>query len=131
MTGEVGHVLDLMFTGNLVVNKVVNANNGSEVVRYAVVSASNEETPEDSDRFLLMFTVTDETGSLAKAVNAISDHGFNMRILRSRPMKDLPWHYYFYAEADGNISSENGQNMLKALDSVCKSVKVLGQYKAE
>ena len=51
-----------------------------------------------------------------------------MRTLRSRPMKELMWNYYFFVEADGNINSEDGQDMLKALNSVCDRLKVVGSY---
>ena len=130
-TGEVGHVLDLMFAGDLFINRVVKSDNDSETVRYAVLSRQEDKEAAPSDYFLLMFTVKDETGSLAKAINAISDHGFNMRIMRSRPMQDLPWHYYFYAEAAGDDRTEIGQKMLEAMNSACESVKVLGRYTEE
>ena len=78
--------------------------------------------------FLVLFTVKDEVGGLAKAINLISAYNFNMRVLRSRPMHDLPWHYYFYAELEGNDNSENGQRMLNALKGVCPIMKVVGRY---
>lgn len=78
--------------------------------------------------FLVLFTVKDEVGGLAKAINLISAYNFNMRVLRSRPMHDLPWHYYFYAELEGNDNSESGQRMLNALKGVCPMMKVVGRY---
>ena len=65
---------------------------------------------------------------LAKAINLISAYNFNMRVLRSRPMHNLPWHYYFYAELEGNDNSENGQRMLNTLKGVCPMMKVVGRY---
>lgn len=127
-SGEVGHVLDLLFAGDLKVCHAFGFDNGMEVVRYAVISRE-EVKPEDGDLwFLMMFTVKDETGSLAKAINIISSYGYNMRILRSRPMKDLPWHYYFYCEAQGDDTTENGKQMLAVMQAACPSVKVLGRY---
>ena len=80
--------------------------------------------------FLLLFTVKDEVGGLAKAINVISAYGFNMRVLRSRPMKNLPWHYYFYAEVEGDDTSENGARMLSALSAACPDMKIAGRYSA-
>ena len=100
--------------------------------RFAVFSRT-ENTPSGKTSglaFLLLFTVKDEAGGLAKAINVISAYNFNMRVLRSRPMKDLPWHYYFYAEVEGDDTSENGQRMLSALKGVCPMVKVAGRYTA-
>ncbi len=100
--------------------------------RFAVFSRT-EDRPAQKQKggaFLLLFTVKDEAGGLAKAVNIISAYDFNMRVLRSRPMKGLPWHYYFYVEAEGNDASENGQKMIAALRGACPIVKVVGRYTA-
>ena len=45
-------------------------------------------------------------------------------------MKDLPWHYYFYAEVEGDDSSENGKRMISALRGTCPGLKVVGRYTA-
>lgn len=126
--GEVGHVLDLLFEGSLHVNDICEITDGDETTRYLVVSRADSKLQDPGTAFLIMFTVKDETGGLAKAINVISAYGFNMRIMRSRPMKDLPWHYYFYAEVLGNDLSENGSRMVNALRVACPSVKVVGRY---
>ena len=100
--------------------------------RFAVFSRVETKMAirKDAGAFLLLFTVKDEAGGLAKAVNVISAYNFNMRVLRSRPMKDLPWHYYFYAEVEGDDSSENGKRMISALRGTCPGLKVVGRYTA-
>ena len=100
--------------------------------RFAVFSRVENRMAirKDAGAFLLLFTVKDEAGGLAKAVNVISAYNFNMRVLRSRPMKDLPWHYYFYAEVEGDDSSENGRRMISALRGTCPGLKVVGRYTA-
>ena len=100
--------------------------------RFAVFSRVETKMAirKDAGAFLLLFTVKDEAGGLAKAVNVISAYNFNMRVLRSRPMKDLPWHYYFYAEVEGDDSSENGRRMISALRGTCPGLKVVGRYTA-
>ena len=77
---------------------------------------------------ILMFTVRNEAGALAKAVDVIGRHGFNIKALRSRPMKELLWQYYFYVEAEGDIESEEGRQMLRVLEMYCDRLKVLGTY---
>ena len=98
--------------------------------RFAVFSRVESPfvTGHEKSAFLILFTVKDEVGGLAKAINLISACDFNMRVLRSRPMQDLPWHYYFYAEVEGDDLSENGQRMLRALKGVCPTLKVVGRY---
>lgn len=80
------------------------------------------------EHFILVFTVKNEAGSLAKTLNIIGSHGFNMRNLRSRPMKELIWNYYFYVELEGDINSSDGKDMLRALNIFCDKLKLVGTY---
>ena len=129
-TGEIGQVLDMMFEGDLFINKIITVETDSNTVRYAVMSrVENESVPEKGDnRFMVMFTVRDEPGSLAKAINALSAYGHNMSIMRSRRVKNLPWHYYFYAEATGDVTTEEGHKVFEDMKAVCQTVKSLGCY---
>ena len=85
----------------------------------------------DDENFILVFTVKNQAGALAQTLNIIGAHGFNMRSLRSRPMKDLQWNYYFYMEAEGNIHGVNGQDMLRELSAVCARLKLVGTFCAD
>lgn len=102
----------------------------ANTTRFAILSATENRniSKEHGAHFVLMFTVRNEAGSLARALNIIGAHGFNMRTLRSRPMKDLLWQYYFYVEAEGNIHGYEGKNMLEALSMCCDRLKVVGSY---
>lgn len=104
----------------------------SNTTRFAVFSRA-QHTPSatlvsEKEHFILMFTVKNEAGSLAQTLNIIGAHNFNMRSLRSRPMKDLLWNYYFYIEAEGNIGSRDGQDMLRELSAICAHLKLVGTY---
>ncbi len=102
----------------------------SNTTRFAVFSrTSNKRVGHESGvHSILLFTVRNEAGALAKAIDVIGSHGFNMRSLKSRPMKELLWQYYFYVEAEGNIQSENGANMMEALGEYCDKLKFVGTY---
>ena len=77
---------------------------------------------------VLLFTVKHEAGSLAKALDIIGAYGFNMRTLRSRPMKELLWQYYFYIEVEGNVHTEEGKEMLRGLSACCDRLKMAGTF---
>ncbi len=98
--------------------------------RFAVLSRAEERqiSTKAGAHFVLLFTVRNEAGSLARALNIIGAHGFNMRTLRSRPMKELLWQYYFYVEAEGNIHGYEGKCMLEELAVCCDKVKVAGSF---
>lgn len=108
-------------------------NTGSvNTTRFAALSKSlrhdRGERESMGDHFILMFTVKNEAGALANTLNIIGAHGFNMCCLRSRPMKELMWSYYFYIELDGNINTEEGRNMLRELSSLCDRFKLVGSF---
>lgn len=98
--------------------------------RFAVLSRSENRNvgKQHGAHFILVFTVRNEAGSLAQALNIIGYHDFNMRTLRSRPMGELLWQYYFYVEAEGNIHSSDGQRMLKELGICCDKIKCVGSF---
>lgn len=99
----------------------------SNTTRFAVFTRA-ENTQTSGTCSALMFTVRNEAGALARAIDVIGHYGFNMRTLRSRPMKELLWQYYFYVEAEGDLHSPDGQNMLRALAVFCDRLKPVGCY---
>ncbi|MBQ1230092.1 MAG: chorismate mutase [Clostridia bacterium] len=102
----------------------------TNTTRFAVFSGSEHlhKKAEMGEHFILMFTVKNEAGALAKAIDVIGQHGFNMRCLRSRPMKELLWQYYFYVEAEGAVHSPAGKEMLGELEAFCDRLKMVGTY---
>ena len=83
---------------------------------------------EKTNAFSLVFTVKNEAGALAKCLDIIGAHSFNMRNVRSRPLKDLLWQYYFFVEIEGDIDSRDAKDMLVALNTFCDKLKVVGKY---
>ena len=102
----------------------------SNSTRFAIFSrTANKRTVKDSGvHSILLFTVRNEAGALAKAIDVIGHYGFNMRTLRSRPMKELLWEYYFYIEVEGNVQSEAGSSLLESLGEFCDRLKFAGTY---
>ena len=104
--------------------------NKSNSTRFAIFSrvANKKIGKETGIHSILLFTVRNEAGALARAVDVIGKYGFNMRTLRSRPMKELLWQYYFYVELEGNIQTENGTSLMEELGEFCDRLKFAGTY---
>ena len=103
----------------------------TNTTRFAAFSRSERNDSDKAKmgkRFILTFTVKNEAGALAKTLNIIGAHGYNMCSLKSRPMKELMWSYYFYMELDGEINTANGREMLVELSSCCDRLKVVGSF---
>ncbi|MCQ2544121.1 MAG: chorismate mutase [Lachnospiraceae bacterium] len=101
------------------------------ITRFAVFTRNREFIKNNNDysNFILMFTVKNQAGTLAKAISVMGAYGYSMRVIRSRPMKNKNWQYYFYAEVEGNVQA--AEQMINALENECELVKVVGTFKAD
>lgn len=114
--------------------EVLEPNINSQVAnttRFAVFSrALNKASLPGSsgEHFILVFTVRNEAGALAKILNVIGSHSFNMSSLHSRPVAGPLWNHYFFAELEGSVDSENGRDLLRQLQTVCDRLKMVGSY---
>lgn len=95
--------------------------------RFAVLSRERH-VDKNNSLFMLGFSVKHEAGALAKAMNTIGEYGLNMQMIKSRPLKNLLWQYYFFSEVEGNPDSKTGKEMLEKLKAFCPEVKILGSY---
>lgn len=110
--------------------KILEANinkSGENTTRFAVLSKVRATSPEFCNS-VLMFTVKNEAGSLANAISIIGKYGYNMTALRSRPLKQHSWQYYFYIEIDGTVDNDKGRMMMNELDKVCDKLKIAGTF---
>lgn len=108
----------------------INESNNN-TTRFAVFSRVAKAPSVEDNHFIMLFTVTNEAGSLGKAISIIGENGFNLKALKSRPTKELIWSYYFYVEGEGNINSEQGKKMLSCLSEKCSEIRVIGSFEKE
>lgn len=97
----------------------------TNTTRFIVIG---RECRAAGNRFNLLFTVDHKAGALARVMRIIGENGFNMECIKSRPMKDCPWEYYFYAELVGDIAAAGTQTLMHELEAVCRTVRLLGVY---
>ena len=117
--------------GLSILEQSINDSN-TNTTRFAVFSkVMDEDKRGRDDNIILIFTVNNEAGALANAINIIGKYGFNMKVLRSRPIKDADWEYYFYVELEGNECSDEGRQMLGELRDYCHDLKIVGHYSGE
>lgn len=114
--------------------KVLESNinkSNKNTTRFAVFSRIMKKAENHDGRFVMLFTVKNEAGSLGNAISIIGENGFNLRAMKSRPTKELVWDYYFYVEGEGNINSPQGKKMLNKLKKICSNLKVAGSFEKE
>ena len=130
--GAVGSVENAELYGLDILDTHINKGEGN-TTRFGLFTPvlTSSFSDEKDISSVLMFQVSNTAGALAKAVNIIGLFGYNMKALHSRPCKGWGFSYYFYAELDGNIMSENGIQMQKTLLSCCEGIRVGGVFKTE
>lgn len=102
--------------------------NTTRFASFSRVLTDNKSEGSSKKNFIIVFTVKNVAGALAKCLDIIGAHGFNMRNLRSRPMKNLMWQYYFFCEIEGDLNSEDAKSMFVALNTFCDRLKIVGNY---
>ena len=114
---------------NLLKDKINNSDlNTTRFASFSRTLSNYKNVGESKKNFIIVFTVKNVAGALAKCLDIIGAHGFNMRNLRSRPMKNLMWAYYFFCEIEGDLDSEDAKNMFVALKTFCDRLKIVGNY---
>lgn len=105
--------------------------NGKEdnSTRFAILSKDEKwRFSKNEKTVVIMFTVKNEAGALVKVLNKLGEFGFNMSVIRSRPLKGLAWTYYFYIEAEGEYGTSAWNQMILEMQYRCDKLKVLGRF---
>lgn len=102
----------------------INANK-ENYTRFFVIGKQRQET---GNFISILFTTAHQSGALATIMNIISQFGFNMENIKSRPNHNQAWTYYFYAELDISGNEKQLPAMLNQLQTVCLEFKLLGIY---
>ena len=79
-------------------------------------------------RTSLIFACADRPGALHLALGAFTDASVNLTKLQSRPARDAPWDYIFFADLDGHRDDDDVHRALDVLTARAARVKVLGSY---
>jgi chorismate mutase / prephenate dehydratase len=116
----------------------------AEVYGLKVVDKNIQDRPENHTRFLvvskdkakrakknktsLMFSITDESGSLLKTLQLFAKNKINLSKIQSRPLRNRPWEYLFYVDFIGHVDDKTVQHVLKVLGKQTLFLRVLGSY---
>jgi len=95
--------------------------------RFLVVGYS-KPSPSGKDKTSIVYAVPHKSGSLYHSLKVFDSLGINLTMIESRPTKQMPWEYIFYADCQGHESDENMQAALKKLGEMALFVRVLGSY---
>jgi len=78
----------------------------------------------------LVFSVSDEPGSLFACLSIMSERGINLSKLESRPIQGKPWEYLFYVDVSIPDSTAVFDGAIEELKKKTKDFYFLGSYRA-
>lgn len=97
------------------------------ITRFWVIGHKSTDK-SGHDMTSIMFALKHESGALYEAIYPFSEHSINMTKIESRPLKDHPWEYIFFADMEGHVVEENIQAALKEIEAKSTFLKILGSY---
>ncbi len=104
----------------------------SNYTRFYIISrienVNNFLSASKVNKAAMVFNVSHKPGSLFNALKVLSDYGFNLRKLESRPIQGKPWEYSFFVETDILDQEEAFENVVQILKEQCSSFRVLGKF---
>lgn len=103
----------------------------SEVVNYTrfFVLEKNPQPAEGANKISIVFATKNAPGALHKCLGEFASRGINLSKLESRPRRNKPWVYVFYADLDGNVDDPACHAAIGGLLRTGAFVKVLGSYR--
>jgi len=84
---------------------------------------------EDADKTSVVFSLTNQPGSLFRALAALALRDIDLIKIESRPIEGQVWEYRFYIDFLGSMAETRVQNALNHLRELSPDVRVLGCYK--
>ena len=76
----------------------------------------------------VLFKTPDHPGALFECLRPFAELGIDLKKLESRPLRDEPFQYLFYADLVGNASAAPMSEALARLKQTAAFVRVLGSY---
>jgi chorismate mutase/prephenate dehydratase len=98
-----------------------------DLTRYLVLGR-HRLPPSGDDKTSILFVARHQPGALAQALAAVSEAGVNLGRIESRPTRERPWEYRFFADLEGHADESAVARALEELGRRVELLKVLGAY---
>jgi chorismate mutase/prephenate dehydratase len=103
----------------------------NNTTRFAVISERGEN-PTGRDKTTMILRLSNQAGTLAKAIAPFEKNGVNMTWIESCPTAEsinvLNPSYLFFADIDGHVEDEAVKKTLEQVRKRCDRLEILGSY---
>lgn len=97
--------------------------------RFLIVSRTPNNNQDNTDKTSIIFSISHTPGSLVSILKEFSSKNINLTKIESRPIKDIPWEYYFFVDFEGSTNESKIKTALLNIKEQAKFFKILGSYK--
>jgi prephenate dehydratase len=101
--------------------------NPNNYTRFLVLDRAAAPRTERS-KTSIVFVVDNQPGTLYQALGALATRGINLAKIESRPGRQRPWEYVFYADVDGHAEDDAMRAAIDDLRRYTSMLRVLGSY---
>jgi prephenate dehydratase len=104
-----------------------NPNNQKNVTRFVIVQKNKAEKSNEISKAAWKFILDHKRGSLATALNVVSDCNLNLTKIQSLPVIETPGKYAFFVDVTFQVY-EDFEKARKILAILALELKILGTY---
>lgn len=101
--------------------------NNQNYTRFFIL-AKQDAPLTGTDKTSIVFSVKHHPGALYDALKELAAKQINLTKIESRPTRQKPWEYNFYADFDGHHEDPAIKQALHSLEKAAIFVKILGSY---
>lgn len=111
--------------------KILKEDIQSEEVNFTrfFVLEKNPSPVQGANKTSIVFATKNAPGALYSCLGEFASRNVNLSKLESRPRKNKPWVYVFYADLDGSMDDPDCHAAIGGLLKTGAFVKILGSYK--
>lgn len=111
--------------------KILKEDIQSEEVNFTrfFVLEKNPSPVRGANKTSIVFATKNAPGALYSCLGEFASRNVNLSKLESRPRKNKPWVYVFYADLDGSMDDPDCHAAIGGLLKTGAFVKILGSYK--
>ncbi len=106
-----------------------NINNSPNNYTRFIVVGKKLSVEDNADKISICFSTLHKAGELFGIISEFAQRGINMLNIKSLPILEKPWEYYFYIDLYGNIYDEKVKEALEAVENKTNFYKFLGNYR--
>lgn len=93
-----------------------------------LILGRHESARTGRDKTSVLFATPHRPGALRDALAPFDEEGINLSRIESRPAKERPWEYIFFADFEGHLSDRQVRAALESLSARVEKLKILGSY---